>query len=301
MSTMKQPPEPLQRDSIEARVVKQKIWQRMWRDNQHFMGAIVGREGSGKSWTALKLAEAADPSFHAERVMFEPQTFLERLQEWKENDETKGKMVVADEAGVGLGVRTWYQKDQILFNQVLQIIRDENMGIIFTLPRLNELDSQARGRLHAFMKMVDKENGEWARFKYLNWKPTRDERDEVYRSYPQMRVNGVEQKVKYLSVGPPSMELVEAYSERKSRFQTEIYQEAIDEMEDSDEEEQTPKDVAGEIESGGLDVVVAEHGNTGEPYISKELIQAEFDVSKSDARAVKALLDKRFNAGEASA
>ncbi|MFB6198901.1 MAG: hypothetical protein ABEI52_11655, partial [Halobacteriaceae archaeon] len=182
------PPKPLRNNSVEARVIKQKIWQRLWVDNEHFMGAIVGREGSGKSKTGLKICESVDPEFTADRVLFEPQAFLERLQEWKENNETQGKMVLADEAGVGVGVRTWYEKDQIVFNQVLQVIRDENMGMIFTLPRLTELDSQTRGRLHAVMEMVDKEPGEWAKMKFLNWRPTRDERNDIYRSYPRMRV-----------------------------------------------------------------------------------------------------------------
>lgn len=170
MSTQKQPvPEPLQSDSVEARLIKKMVWDRMWRENEHFMGVLVGREGSGKSWTGMKIAEVADPTFAGWRVMFDPANFLKQLQEWKENNETKGKMVVIDEAGVGVGVRSWYDKDQILLNQVLQLIRDENMGVIFTLPRLEELDSQTEGRLHAFMEMTDMRDGEWAEFKYLNW------------------------------------------------------------------------------------------------------------------------------------
>jgi len=140
--TGKQAPDPLQRDSAEAKMLRQKIWNRLWVENEHFMAVIVGREGKGKSYTGIKFAEVADPSFTADRVMFDPAAFLKKLQTWKENDETRGKIVVIDEAGVGVGVRSWYDKDQILLNQVLQIIRSENMGVIFTLPRLEELDSQ---------------------------------------------------------------------------------------------------------------------------------------------------------------
>jgi len=291
-----QPPAALQSNSVEARVIKQKVWDRCNVKNLNFMAAVVGREGSGKSLTSLKVAEAADPTFNASRVMFEPQAFLERLQEWKENGETKGKMVVADEAGVGLGVRTWYQKDQILFNQVLQLIRDENMGIIFTLPRLSELDSQARGRLHAFMEMTDLKAGEWAEMKFLNWRPTRDERDDIYRSYPRMRVGGSKRKVKRLRFGPPSQELVEEYQERKNEFQDRIYQEAIDEMDDeADEDEMSIKDVAAEIQSDGVNEYVSVHGGNGLPYIDHQLIRAEYELSTRDAKAVKSLLGREYS------
>jgi len=291
-------PKPLQKDSVEARIIRQKIWKACNVDNQHFMAAVVGREGSGKSYTSLKIAEAADPTFNAKRVMFEPQAFLERLQEWKEKGVTQGKLVVADEAGVGLGVRTWYQKDQILFNQVLQVIRDENMGILFTLPRLSELDSQARGRLHAFLEMTDLDEGNWAEFKWLNWSPSRDERDKVYRQYPEMRIDGWKRTVKRLRVGPPSQDLITNYQARKDEFQEELYQDAIDEMEDSETAEMGAKEVAQDIAQSDISPYVSTHNQTGEPYINRDLIRTEYDVSESDARAVKSLLEKGFSKKE---
>jgi len=92
MSQAKTPvPEALQRDSVEARVIKQKVWDRMWKSNEHFMGVLVGREGSGKSWTGMKIAEVCDPTFDGNRVMFDPANFLKQLQDWKETSDTKGK------------------------------------------------------------------------------------------------------------------------------------------------------------------------------------------------------------------
>lgn len=289
------PPEPLQGNSVEARVIKQKVWDKCHLHNLHFIAAVVGREGSGKSYTGLKLAEVADPGFNVDQIMFDPADFLERLREWRENGETKGKVCVADEAGVGLGTRTWYDKDQILFNQVLQVIRDENMGIIFTLPRLSELDSQARGRLHAFIEMTDKEDGEWGEFKWLNWDPTRDERDKTYRNYPEMRINGSVRAVKRMRVGPPSDELVERYQERKNEFQMNLYEEALAEMDDADDaDDMTCKEVATEMTMNGLDGYVSTHNQTGNPYINKNLIRAEYELSHADSETVKSLLEQQF-------
>jgi len=284
----KQQPACLQYDCIEAEILEQKIWRQCNKENQHFMAAIVGREGSGKSYTALRIAELVDPSFNADRVMFEPKAFLEKLQEWKATGETQGKMVVADEAGVGLGVRTWYDKDQVLFNQVLQVIRDENMGVLFTLPRLNELDSQARGRLHAYLEMAELDAGNWAKVRWLNWNPTRDERDDVYRQYPEMDIDGYPTSVTRLLFGPPSQSLADAYTDRKDTFQDELYQEAIDEMEDDESEVRTAEEVATEIKSNNAVAdCLSWHGAHKRWYISKDVIRSEFDLSHSDAQAVK--------------
>lgn len=294
MSSTVQPPDPLQAETVEARVIRQKIWSRMWRQNEHFMSVIVGREGSGKSYTGMKLAEVADPTFDAERVMFDPVNFLKRLQTWKENNETKGKMVVIDEAGVGVGVRTWYDKDQIRLNQVLQIIRDENMGVIFTLPRLEELDSQTKGRLHAYLEMTEKKDGDWAKIKWLDWDPTRDGRDKIYREYPEFTVNGVKRTIKRLCVSPPSAEITDAYEERKSEFQEREYQGAIDEMEEGVDDEQSVKEIAMEVADGATEQFVSRHSQNGRPYINKDLLRAEYDLSHSDASGVKSLLERQF-------
>lgn len=286
-----QPPQTLQADSPEVRLIRQKVWRACNVENQHFMAALVGREGSGKSWTALKIAELADPTFNAERVMFEPKAFLERLQEWKERGETQGKVVVADEAGVGLGTRTWYEKDQILFNQVLQVIRDENMAMLFTLPRLTELDSQARGRLHAFIEMTDLDAGNWAEFKWLNWDPTRDERDKTYRHYPEMRIDGYKRKLKRLRLSPPSQQLVEGYQERKDAFQAELYEDAIEEMEDDEQADMDPQEVVDELKADNrVGEVLSWHGAHKRWYVDKDLIRNTFDLSHSEAATAKKLL-----------
>lgn len=291
----KEVPEPLQKDTLEAKFFRKNIWERMWVRNEHFMGVIVGREGSGKSWTGIKLAEVCDPTFNAERVMFDPVDFLKRLEEWKENNETQGKMVVIDEAGVGVGVRTWYDKDQIMLNQVLQIIRDENMGVIFTLPRLEELDSQTEGRLHAFMEMTRKWAGKWVKFKYLNWDPTRDGRNKIYKEYPTRNVNGYEQKIKRLCVSPPSQDVIEPYEERKNKFQNEQYANAIEEMEEDVDDEKTVKEVAMEIAEDSIGDYVDKHSQNNTPYINKTLIRADHELSHNDAKAVKDLLSRQFS------
>lgn len=295
MSVQEPVPEQLQRNTVEAEFIKREIWDRMWRDNEHFMGVIVGREGSGKSYTGIKVSEVCDPTFQSWRVMFDPVTFLKQLRQWKKNNETKGKMVVIDEAGVGVGVRTWYDKDQIRLNQVLQIIRDENMGVIFTIPRLEELDSQTEGRLHAFIQMMSKKDGEWAKIKWLDWDPTRDGRNKIYREYPTRTSEGLNQDVKRLKLSPPSSNITEGYEERKTAFQDKEYEKAIDEMEEDVDDEQSVKEIAMEIADGRIADYVSRHNQNNTPYINKNLIKADYGLSQNDASAVKDLLGRQYS------
>lgn len=79
-----------------------------------------------------------------------------------------------------------------------------------------------------------------------------------------------------------------------------LHDDEDDTEEDEEDEEPSLKDIADKIMSnGGLDEVISEHGQTGEPYINDDLIRAEHELSNSDARAVKALLEKRVDIAKA--
>jgi hypothetical protein len=293
---MTQPPEPLQQlgqEDYSARILKQKVWRRMNVENQHFMGAIVGREGTGKSHSALTLARAVDPSFTADDVFFDPQSLL---QAFDSDDYGKGNMIVLDEAGVGLGNRSWYDKEQILLNQTLQTVRDDNMGVLFTLPRLEELDSQTIGRLHAFVEMLETHPQDgWASSKWKNINLTRDGRGKEYKKYPRLRANGIKKRITRFAIAAPPTDLVEAYERRKEAFKDELYEDAIAAYDDDQDEEQDrdPRDVASDIIDDGVSTVVSEHGRNGTLYVDKDIIRVEYDLSHRDAATVKKLVEKQ--------
>jgi len=296
-----EPPAPL-RDpdphEYTKRVIRRDVWKRCNVQNKHFMGCIVGREGSGKSHTAIKIASAVDPTFDAERVFFDPSRLLEVLQD---DEHGAGTAVVIDEAGVGLGNRTWYEQDQILMNQALQTARDDNMAVLFTLPRLSELDSQTRGRLHTFIEMMSLNKREgYADARWLNLSPSRDESAELYKEYPRLKEHGRTKKIERVRFTPPSGDAVERYEERKAEFKQELYAEAIEAAEeaDSEDDEADPEQIAQEIADDGVGEYVSINGSTKEPYINKQLIRTKHDLTHNDASAVKSLLEKSFSEKE---
>jgi len=301
MATTNDPqPPPMLRNhagSVSARVLRRYIWRRMNVENEHFMGVIVGREGSGKSHTAISICRKVDPSFGADRVFFDPADLIEAFR----SDELgEGNMVMLDEAGVGLGNRSWYEKEQVLLNQTLQTVRDENMGVLYTLPRLSELDSQTVGRLHSLLAMKEKHVEEgWAEVSWKNIDVTRqDTEGKVYKKYPRMRVDGQKKRITSIGIRKPDEDLAAAYEDRKASFKDELYEEVLEAHDESDEsDESDPKAIAQEIAEAPAEFV-SMNGSTKEAYINKDLIRVEYELSHSDARAVKSIVESAFTADE---
>lgn len=272
-----------------------RVWERINRRNLHFMFCIVGEEGSGKSQTAIRIASEVDPSFNADRVIFDVSELLGTL---KDGDHEPGNFYVLDEAGVQFGRRTWQQRGQVLANQALQLVRDHNLGLIFTLPRLGELDSQAQGRLQGVLELIDKEDGEHVTGKWKWCDPDRmDETGKIYKPYPKRRTSDGVIRLTRVSLKPPSQKLVEPYQERKRVFQEEFYQETMDALDDGggEDEDDTvdPREVYEEIRSnGGVEPYTSVHGGHGNKYIDADLIELEFDCSMREAKKVKKLLEK---------
>lgn len=299
--TRQSPPEPLKKPvDGHAPWLLRRIWDRVNVENEHFMGVIVGQEGSGKSHTALKICNEIDPSFNADRVIFDIGELLRIL---KDGEHEPGQFYVLDEAGVQLGRRTWQERGQVLANQALQLIRNHNLGLVFTLPRLGELDSQAQGRLQAFMEMTEKEPGEYVRGKWKWLDPDRaDETGKIYKKYPRRRKDGKLLRITSMAFTPPPEDITEPYEERKREFQDEFYGETLEELgvlgddeEDGGEASQSPQELADSILSNGrTDEYLATHGGNGTEYVDKELIRADHNLSHSDAKAVKALLSREL-------
>jgi signal recognition particle GTPase len=304
MSVNSTPPEHLQgpKDN-HVKWLLHRIWERLNRRNEHFMGVIVGQEGSGKSYTAIKIAKNVDPSFNAGRVIFDVADLLEVLTE---GEHEPGNFYVLDEAGVQLGRRTWQDRSQILANQALQLIRDHNLGLIFTLPRLSEFDSQAQGRLQAMYEITKKVEGEYVKGKWKFFDPDRaDDTGKIYKKYPRRIQNGQRKRIRRLAFSPPTGDMVGQYEDRKDDFQEEFYKETIAEIrgEDADdndaeeEESMSVQDIATEV-AQNIERVVAKNNNTGKPYINRDLIRANYGCTQANARAVKATLEKQFSTNE---
>jgi len=176
------------------------------------------------------------------------------------------------------------------------VIRSENMGMLFTLPRLSELDSQTRGRLRAMIKMDDMKPGKYADVNYLRWFPARDERSKVYRKYPIVDYDGKKKKVRRLRLGPPSTELVEAYEARKDAFQTKLYEDTTEQIGD-EHVDMSEKEIADTILDGDVEQYINWAPSVGN-HIDSDLIQVDYDVTGASSKRIKKILEREIEMPE---
>ena len=88
----------------EQPILIQYIKDRVEKRNKNFIMLFVGATGSGKSYSALRLAEMLDDSFDINRVCFKAKSFMNcinSLVECSERGEIiQGKVILWDEFGV---------------------------------------------------------------------------------------------------------------------------------------------------------------------------------------------------------
>lgn len=293
-------PEGLRGDTWTERVIKDRIWAPPNRNDNWSAFCMVGREGSGKSHTVAAILERADPSFVADRVFFEPEDLIGFIADL-DTDERTGKAVLLDEAGVGMGVRSWYQEDQIKVNKAAQTMRDDNMILGLTLPSFGQLDSQLRTRMHGFCEMRGLDIGESATWSWKDVIVNREEGgSEIKRKkFPRYPVGQRMQKIERLCIGPPSDEFIGPYEEEKAAFKQAYYEEVAGKDE---EEDIGAEDVVAEVVTNDrFDEFTTIHGATGNEYIDKDKLYMEFSddgLTHRDARGAKKAIQEEWEGPE---
>jgi len=281
-------PDELKGDN-KTLVLLREVWNRLNAQNEHWMHVILGEEGSGKSHTAIRIAEMIDPDFDINQIIFDPASLLQRLR----NDKySAGDVFLIDEAGVSMGKRTWHDSGQVKLNQALQLIRNHNVGCIFTLPRLGELDSQTQGRLQSYLELSKKVPGRYVAGRWRSMDPDRTDRTgEIYRRTPEVH----ETRIPQVAFTPPkNQELVNQYEDEKADFQARFYDEAIDALGDgdtTDDEKTTSEQVAEQILSnGGPQEYLREINNGAQTVLDRSQIEADFDIGRRRSKRVKKAL-----------
>jgi hypothetical protein len=131
----------------------------------------------------------------------------------------KGNMIVFDEAGVGLPAREWYTISNKAINYIFQTFRRENLGVIFTTPNFDFIDSQTRKLFHNYIETISinrKEEYVVVKFMDIQFSPRYG---KVYFKYPRIydKTKGFF-IIDRVEIAKPSTKLVEAYEEKKKRF-----------------------------------------------------------------------------------
>ena len=200
--------------------VLNRVRQRLWRENRNWLCAIYGETGSGKSYSALNIANYIDHNFTLDKVFFSCKNFIRALNQGKLR---KGSCCVLDEAGISFGNRDWMKAENKNMSYLLQSFRHMNLALVLTLPSISFLDVSGRKLLHALIQtMTINREAKHCIVKYYNvrWN---DNYNDFTKNFPVLRLaDGTFMPVDNMRFGIPPLSFRRAYERRKKKYLAEL-------------------------------------------------------------------------------
>jgi len=211
----------------KERWIAKEIRRRVLEYNLNAIAVWVGPTGSGKSYSALRLAELVDPEFVLAHLAFSAENFLDLVNE---PDLKPGSVIVWDEAGLGMPAREW----QSVFNRsvgyVLQSFRFKRIALFMTVPDQAFIDAQARALFHYYFECVSIDRA----FSRVIAKPFITEHSprfgKDYMKYPRIRLPTGTVKMGSVAFELPSKELRDHYERKRKDYMGAYYQDLRDSL-----------------------------------------------------------------------
>lgn len=264
-----------------------RIKNRMLKHNKNWLAICCGDTGSGKSYTALYLADVLNPrGLNIERdVCLTPEKFLERINS---PELRRGDVIVFDEAGVGMPARDWHSLQNKLLSSVFQTFRNLNQGVIFTTPNLSFVDSQARKLFHNYFETVSidhKRKNAYLRVYDIQYN---NKNDKVYYKAPQFDdKTGSRHKMKMIRVPMIAKRFIDEYEPIKSEFTKKLNRKALEEVNKINAPKKNKKSDGEIIEEIKKNVKPYIKEYNKRTYIDSKRIMLEYDIGRRRAEKIK--------------
>jgi ABC-type dipeptide/oligopeptide/nickel transport system ATPase component len=269
-------------------MIVQRIKDRLLKQNKNVLIMIVGSTGSGKSYSAIKLAQTINPNFDVKvHLVFSGRDFIKLL-----NSGTlkRGDVICWDEAGVGIGARNWSTDENKKAVEVLQTFRHLNLCVIFTCPDVRFVDINVRRLYHWLFETVsiDYKNN-LCKLKPLTIQVNYRFGKEYYK-YPRTRDrNGRIIKITSLEVSRIDKDTERKYEDMKNKF-TEELNLAFEKHLEMKEDKRTKKDINVIVEDVRNNINEYTREYKGKQIIDWHLIKSKQNISRDKALEIRALL-----------
>lgn len=195
------------------------------KNNKNNLIAMTGKTGSGKSWTAISIAEDMSKKgkvpFGAENIVFNLKSLMQLI-----NSDTlvKGSVIVFDEPQVTISAREFQSLANRVFNYLITTFRHRNWTLFFCTPYEDLLDKTARKLFHAKFETKGINRNK----KVVMLKPKIVEYNaqlgKFYEKFlrvvykPEGKSKYVSMKLRKWLVPAPSKEIIKIYEEKKLGF-----------------------------------------------------------------------------------
>lgn len=142
---------------VKSNIIKQKPLENPWvtyikariRDNQNFLGIFTGETGSGKTYSAVSVAEQIDNTFDVEKqLVFNFENAMKVLtSDWF--IKLKWKILIWDEPQIEMDNQDWQSRLSKLINYLLSTFRHDNVILFWASPYKSFLNTKALKLVHA--------------------------------------------------------------------------------------------------------------------------------------------------------
>jgi len=186
--------------------------------NKNFLAIVSGPTGSGKSWSAISIAEMLNDDFCVRRIIFKGKELMKEINS-NDYEGKKGIVFIWDEAGIDLSNRNWQSVTNKMLNYLLQTFRHKNFILLFTAPYTDFLDVASIKLFHAEFETVSINKQR----KTVRIKPKllqyNAHKKKWYRKYLIRIRDGMgKTKIKRWDIPMPSKKLIEQYENKKNMF-----------------------------------------------------------------------------------
>ena len=197
-----------------------KYFKQRVRKNKNFIGLVMGPTGSGKTYSALSIAEQSDPNFNIKQVVFTGKELMALMNSEKLK---KGSVIVFEEVGIELDASKWQSTANQMIKYLLETFRHRNFILLMTTPYMGYLAKGGRMLLHGVFETQSIDVNK----KTCKLKPMllqyNSRRDKTYWKYLRVKTEDGIKPLTRWNVPLPSPELIKKYEERKSEFTKQLY------------------------------------------------------------------------------
>lgn len=208
-------------DNVGTRLVIQRFWNRMHKQNTNNIIVCTALPGKGKSYAMMRLMELISPYSGVEFVTFKMREFLQKASDKKYHK--KGVVIILDESGVEANNKNFLKAVNKVLEYIVQTFRKNNQTFIFCLPHFNLLDKGVRILAHFIMQPLSidrKENTCTVKVYETISNPVSNNSkgNKLWFRYPLFGIGGTFTHVMTIKLRKPGKKLCDAYEKKKDDY-----------------------------------------------------------------------------------
>lgn len=297
--------------------VAEAFFNRLWRKinimNFSLLITFYGPHRNGKSLAAVDFAYILDPTFEKnieQRVVYNGKDLVAAFKEIRKK-KIKGAAVIVDEAGSGeLSSQRWYEEAAKIINAELQAVGYLNPFIGFVTQSFSFINTTAR-RLSQGVFRVSRSNNEYATIKPF-WISDNPWSSGIYHKYPifcerhsrgRNKVVSNIFKVNKIKIGLTPKLIRHRYERHSQKYKDNLLKQSEEDMEMFDTIRNQKRAsvigneaIAQEVHKNIKDYMVDnKKTKDNRQILSIELIRHKHEISFSDAKLIRTLVESRLN------